>query len=459
MGVAATSAAMAACGAERTPLPSESPAAPLPPGSIPTRRFLVIGAGAAGLAAAGRLREAGLQVEVLEARDRLGGRIHTTRAWPDLPVDMGASWVHGDRGNPLTPIVQAAGARTISTSYDSAETYVSAALATRGLRKPQTSRWESAVAAALGAAEDLSADVSLAAAIERMPWWARLSEVERADLGFYLASTYETEWGLDSARLSAWRAEDGREFQGDDRLFPDGFSSIVDHMAQGLSVRLSAPVSRIRMMQQSVLVTVNGVEETAAAVLVTVPLGVLQAGSLSIEPGIASETRAAIDRLGVGVLSKTFLRFERTFWPPDLDWHEYVGERPGHWAEWVSFTKAGPPVMLGFNSGANAARIEAAPDQTVIAESMTALRDMFGAGIPEPVGVQTSRWSLDPWARGSYSAMAVGSTREDRLALARPIADRIFWAGEATEPDYFGTVHGAVLSGWRAADEIVKRYG
>jgi len=123
----------------------------------------------------------------------------------------------------------------------------------------------------------------------------------------------------------------------------------------------------------------------------------------------------------------------------------------------VSFAKAWVPVMLGFNSGANARRIEAATDADVVAEAMAVLREMFGAGAPSPVAVQTSQWSRDPFALGSYSANTVGSNREDRVALAEPIADRIFWAGEATEPDYHSTVHGAVLSGHRAAEAVRAR--
>ena len=84
---------------------------------------------------------------------------------------------------------------------------------------------------------------------------------------------------------------------------------------------------------------------------------------------------------------------------------------------------------------------------------MGALRDMFGDVVPEPIGVQTSAWSTDPWARGSYSYLGVGSEPGDYAALAQPVAELIFFAGEATDPEYHSTVHGAVLSGRRAAAE------
>ncbi len=402
----------------------------------------------------------GVRVTVLEARDRVGGRIHTTTAWPDIPIDLGASWIHGHQGNPLTPIAEAAGAPTLATSYDSARSYVAATLRAQGLTDPDTPRWERLTEQALAAAAERDADVSVATALAGMPWHSRLSGTDRADLGFYLASTYDTEWGVDSSDLSAWTSDDGREFPGEDRLFPQGFGAVTAHLAKGLDIRLSSPVARIRATGATageVMVTGDGIQEQADAVIVTVPLGVLKSGALSIEPGLSAKAQRAVQRLGVGVLSKTFLRFDKPFWPKDIDWHEYVGEQPGHWAEWVSFAKAGVPVILGFNSGANARRIEAASDSDVAAEAMVVLRDMFGAGIPSPVAVQTSRWSRDPFALGSYSANTVGSSREDRIALAEPIAGRVYWAGEATEPDYHSTVHGAVLSGHRAADAVRER--
>ncbi len=459
--------ALAACSqADPTAAPSPGGTATPAPSATTTatstgngRRVIVVGAGAAGLAAAVRLAEGGATVTVLEARDRIGGRVFTSSAWPDLAMDMGASWIHGPDGNPLTPLAAAAGAKTISTSYDSGTAYVAASLRAQGLSEPNTDLWESRVEAALAAAGTLDADVSIAQALERTTWWSGLRETERADLAFYLSATSETEWGEQVARLSAWTVDDDKEYAGDDRLFPAGFGAVMTYLARGLDVRLSSPVTAVSVEGREVVVEVGGASERADAVIVTVPLGVLKTGRLRIEPGLSTAAQTAIGRIGVGVLSKTFLRFERAFWPTDIDWHEFVGPQPGLWSEWVSFAKAGAPVLLGFNAGDHARRIEAAAPAAVSAEAMATLREMFGTGIPEPTAVLTSSWSTDQWALGSYSAATVGSTRADRLALAAPVGERIFWAGEATEPDHHSTVHGAVLSGRRAADEALRAVG
>mgnify|MGYP003557557708 FL=1 len=423
------------------------------------RRVLVIGAGAAGLAAASALSAKGLAVTVLEARDRIGGRVFTSSQWPGQPIDLGASWIHGPEGNPVTELAKEAGATTLATSYDSGEVYIAAALKAQGLREPDTDGWESKVAAALTAAAAGDGDMSIQEAIERTSWFPGLTAAERADLGFYLSATFETEYGLEAGRLSAWSTDEGKEFDGDDVLFPGGYGAVMTYLAKGIDVQLSNPVTRIRVDGGQIVATVAGREERASAVIVTVPLGVLKAGTLTIEPAMSTAAQNAISRLDMGVLSKTFLRFERAFWPTDVDWHEYLTAAPGHWSEWVSFAKTGAPILLGFNSGANARRIEAADPKVVVAEAMSALRDMFGKGIPEPNAVLTSSWSRDEWALGSYSGTVVGSGRADRLALGSPVGGLIFWAGEATEPDYPSTVHGAVLSGRRAAGEVIDLLG
>ena len=324
-----------------------------------------------------------------------------------------------------------------------------------GLQAHDADRWERYAARALRAAGQRDSDRSIEDAIRALPEFARLSATERADLAFYLTGRFESEWGADVAAISAWTVDDGEEFPGEDRLFPGGFSAVLAHAAQGLPITLSTPVRQIRVDGPKVRVTTQTGERTAEAVVLTVPLGVLQAGTIRIEPGWSASGARALEKLAMGVLSKTFVRFDSAFWPADVDWHEYLGPKAGHWAEWVSFAKAGVPVLLGFNAGSGGRRVEAASPAEVSSEAHEALRDMFGSGVPAPRAVLTSTWSTDEWSRGSYSVNAVGSTQADRAALARPIAGRIFIAGEATEPDYHSTVHGAVLSGQRAAKQVL----
>lgn len=453
-GPAATSTtATAPTGAAPT-----TPASPDPTtsGPISGRSVVVIGAGAAGLAAARSLADAGLAVEILEARDRIGGRVFTSSHWPDLPVDIGASWIHGATGNPVTALAKRIGAPTVETSYDSGEVYLSPRLVKAGLTVPDTARWESYVESALAAARRRKNDTSLADALSAAPEWTSLSATERADLAFYVSATYESEWGATAERLSARTLDDGELFDGPDLLLPRGYSRIMEHLAEGLPIRTSTAVTAIRLRSDRVALQTADHERQAAAVVVTVPLGVLKAGRITVEPGLPDRMQAALSRLEMGVLSKSFFRFADPFWPVDVDWHEYVGPEAGRWSQWVSFAKTGAPMLLGFNAGDGARAIEAASPNEVIDQATVVLREMFGARTPAPSEVFTSSWSSDPWSMGSYSVNSVGSSAADRAALAEPIESRIFWAGEATESDYHSTVHGAILSGRRAAAEVIE---
>lgn len=423
---------------------------------------VVIGAGMAGLSAARRLRSLGYAVTVVEARDRIGGRIHTWRGWGDVPLDLGASWIHGYRGgNPITPLAQAAGARLVASSYDSGRLHIDPALRTAGLTRHHSGRWKAVVDEAERRARRRPTDRSLRRAIRAVTAGQDLSRTERADLGFFLNANYRTEWGLGPGRLSTKTVENGEEYgrTGEDAYFPEGYDQVVHYAARGSTIHTSTPVRRIVVGSRRVDVVTQAGTLSADAVVVTVPLGVLRREQIDFQPGLSSRHLAAIDALGMGVLSKTWLRFPHAFWPTQVDWQEYLGPRPGAFAEWFSIAKAGAPVLLAFHGGRQGRTIEAADPRDVTAQAMRTLRTMFGSSIPEPVAVQTSNWSTDPWSHGAYSANTVGSTRADRVALGRPLAGRLFFAGEATEPDYSSTVHGAWQSGRRAARQVAAALG
>jgi monoamine oxidase len=158
----------------------------------------------------------------------------------------------------------------------------------------------------------------------------------------------------------------------------------------------------------------------------------------------------------MGLLNKCCLLFDRPFWPDDADAFAYLGETDGHWAEWLSLSRAaGQPALIGFNAGSAAEEIETLDDRQTAARAMEVLRSVFGSSAPEPQAVQISRWRSDPFARGSYSFTAVGSDRASRRSLAGADWDgRLVFAGEACHEDHPATVHGAYLSGRDASDLI-----
>lgn len=423
-----------------------------------SRRVVVIGAGLAGLAAARDLQAAGHEVTVLDSRDRIGGRIHTSRLWPDLPMDLGASWIHGTKGNPLTALADEAGARRVSTSYDR-----SLSLGPDGAEADlQADIAEVLVDQARAKAEGLDADVSLDEAIQSSPGWTKADARTRRLARHYVNGTYEQEYAGDWTEASAWHIDAADEFDGPDVLFPGGIDQLTAQLAQVLAIRLGQGVTTLTPTLGGVTATLaDGSTVESDHTVVTLPLGVLQSGQITFTEPLAANRQQAIDSLGMGLLNKCWLRFDRIAWDENVDWIEWLSPQDSHWSQWVSLGRAlRAPVLLAFHAGAQARALEELDDAATLAAAHAALKAMFGTAFPAPIAAQITRWSRDPHALGSYSFHATGTSPDTRRALAGADWDgRLVFAGEATSPDYPGTAHGAFLSGQAAARTIMEHAG
>jgi monoamine oxidase len=424
------------------------------PADGPTADVLVIGAGIAGLRAAEVLVANGRRVIVLEARDRLGGRIYTDRSW-GVPVELGASWIHGVENNPIAALAAAKGITTQATDYES----IMYGADGQRLGDGALDDIEEQVADLVEAGREGSPDTDepLRTALDRAIAAADLDPSERLNVEMGITASIEHEYATDAVNLSATNFDDGADEGGGDALLPGGYDQVVAAVANGLDVRLGHVVTSIDTSgDRAVVVTAQG-NFQAGAVVVTVPLGVLKAGTIEFLPALPEAKSRAIAKLGMGTLSKTCLRFESQFWPDDAELIDIVPSvsRRGQWVESLSLTGlVDVPALMMFNAGEFARAVEAMTDPEVIASASNALKPAF----PEfsaPTGLLRSAWSVDPFSLGSYSFIGVGASLADRDALAEPDGRRVF-AGEACSRDHAATVHGAYASGEAAAKALLR---
>lgn len=434
-------------------------------------KIIVIGAGMAGLVAARLLHDSGFAVTVLEARIRLGGRLWTDDSL-GAPVDLGGSWIHGADDNPLTEWCKLLGIRLAVTSERARYWFEGQQVLERSEVWRRAWRGRAVANLALGGAARCqrllrglgwSPKLSLADVMEPVLNSRWLPALDRR----VLASIVATSEGVQGAPAEYIDVEDWypSEAHAVNAIPIGGYKQLIDAAAVGVDVQLNQPVTTIAYDGSGVAVVTQERTLHADAVLVTVPLGILQQGYLRFDPPLPPAKLAAIQRIGYGgegVLAKIILRFPRRFWPADKQWLISLPPSPaerGVFSSWLNLEPfVDAPLMMAFANGHAAADFDRhTSDEAICQAAMTVLERMFPGQTLAPSDFIYTRWLSDPWALGSYSYPAVGSSPHDRTLYAEPVAERVYFAGEGTQTVDFGTVHAALRSGETAAQTIFRR--
>ncbi len=412
-------------------------------GSRPREHVVVVGAGIAGLAAARQLTDGGMAVTVLEARERIGGRIWTDSSL-GVPIDLGAAWIHGTVGNPLVGLAATAEAPTVETDWDNVVVFDTHHEVGAARREAAARDWQQVLREVEARTEDARPDASLSGAL------TELTDPRDPLIAWHIATDIAADYAADPGELSLrWFGSEG-QFDGPDMILPLGYEQLIRELAAGLTIRTGTEVTHIADDGSGVRLDTTRAVMTADRVIVTVPLGVLKAGTIGFDPPLAATKRAAIARLGFGVLNKVVLAFTDPFWPRSPDVLGLAGADQPVPVLVNGETFGAGPVLIGLRGGSAARGREALSDNACIEELRAAL------DAPAPRAAMVTRWASDPYARGSYSFLAVGSSPEDQRALAEPATGRILFAGEATDAEHFATVHGAYRSGLREAHRILS---
>lgn len=433
----------------------EAPVEPGSPAADPDTKVLVVGAGVAGLTAARLLHDAGVDVTVIEARDRVGGRTWTSPVG-DATVDLGAAWLHGTVQNPVADFADAHGVDVVPDDMPWDHVYDEASGLSFG-----DAAWnvmEDAVDQFTSALPDLRAALGPNASVaDGRDRWIADEGLTGKDARFaaYGIDQYlvELEYAgpVDRTSLAwVWREE---SLKGGDAFPVGGYGGVVDALADGLDIVLEHPVTVVRQDADRVEIEAAGETFTGSQVLVTVPVGVLKAGTLTFDPPLSDARQAAIDRLDTANLEKVVLTWDTRWWDGGLTFVDKDGD--GTFPEFYDVSAlAGTATLVGLYGGRFSRKVQAEwSDAQIVQGAVDRLSAAFDRAVPAPTASFVTHWTNDPFARGSYVYLPVGATRADIDALAEPDG-RVGFAGEGTLFDYYGNVHAAALSGLREAHRL-----
>nr|KAG5705245.1 hypothetical protein BaRGS_011271 [Batillaria attramentaria] len=463
-------------------------------------KIIIIGAGIAGIAAGNKLAKQGFtNFKILEASDRIGGRIWSIITDEDgNKAEMGANWIHGIERNPIYQIADEnhlLQLRHKDKSFRRKEMFISE----RG----------EVVSERLVKAVDFDYGMLLAACEEFFCNNVPTPE-DNDSVGAYLDREMEEKLekfsngdrhvremifaqrklleccisGCDDlSEVSLSEFGSYESLPGIHYTIPPGFDTILDILRKEIpeeNIEFSAPVRCVNWdlgpdSEYPVCVEMeSGEKHYANHVIVTVSLGVLKAAcDRMFNPHLPTEKQHAIDCLGFGTVDKVFIEFEHPLVEEDVfrisilwdNEQPHDTDLPHSWYRKIySFEVIHERILVGWLSGKEALYMESLTEEQIAEDCVKVLKKVLKKDIPAPLRIIRTRWGTNQLARGSYSFVAVGSSQQDVVELGKPLKSKnaakpnLLFAGEATHPKFYSTTHGALLTGYREANRLIKMY-
>lgn len=434
------------------------------------KKVIVVGAGIAGLAAAKQLTAAGYEVVVLEARDRVGGRMNSSSMPSGTTIDLGAAWIHG-QWDEFETLVSGMGLATVNTDFTKMTYFRTLPNAPMPVTTAILNDMKLKLADCIGWNAWVHPRWSMQTVLDVHYYTGGFGSNSKSFVDNFTTAAIDTEYANTASKIPVESALEYipspgdplawdvffKSSESDNTAFTNGYSQVATNLATGLDIHLSEPITAINY-SATPSVTTSVATYTADYVIVTVPIGVLKANTITFTPALPSTKTGAISRIGSGLLNKVFLEFPTgtQFWPANQDVIGTSSTTRGAFSTFINLQHVtGKPILQGWLSGDPAIEREAWTDTQIVAEAMTRLRATVSASAPNPIGVKITRWGQDPYARGSYSTFNMSTLLGDRALLRAPVNSKLFFGGESTMDTGFDMVPGAYASGKREADRII----
>ena len=423
--------------------------------------ILIVGAGISGIACAKKLQEKGEKVIVLEARSSIGGRINSKKI--DLEIfDLGASWIHGIEDNPIWDISQKNNIETTIFNYDQSRYFHENGKLFSEKEVQEFEFYIDKIQKILHQTQKISALDAIQEIILSLSYTDTTFSVKTLQkllLSFFeriANDPYATDLDLLSAHYQKYEGY----FQGDEVVFPKGYTQIIEIISKNIEIQLNINIKKIIDQKDYVqLIDSNDNVYFGSHVVVTVPLGVLKENCIEFHPPLSPDYIHSIREIGFGSFNKVFFELEQPLPFRLKNSTEIMSDF--YWNDTDCFNILDlskiyqKPIYLMLFGGNKSNFIDNSTDEDISDFVFSSLQRQFDGIEPKPKKFIVTRWGVDPFSFGSFSFPSLKHSHDLVKILQKPIGERIFFAGEHCNLKYGGTVHGAYLSGCEVAEKIL----